>query len=118
MPLTDKTHHLLSAPEFEILKAKKTYISNIARGSIINTDDLIEALDKGLIRGAALDVTDPEPLPDGHPLWKAKNVIITPHVSGNSTAYADRLLAILENNLTRLSEGKELTNKVSRRDGY
>ncbi|OIW34685.1 D-isomer specific 2-hydroxyacid dehydrogenase [Coniochaeta ligniaria NRRL 30616] len=118
VPLTDKTHHLLSAPEFEILKAKRTYISNIARGPIINTDDLIEALDKGLIRGAALDVTDPEPLPDGHPLWKAKNVIITPHISGASTAYTDRLLAILENNLTRLSEGKELTNKVSRRDGY
>jgi phosphoglycerate dehydrogenase-like enzyme len=118
VPLTDKTHHLLSAPEFEILKAKRTYISNIARGPIINTHDLIEALDKGLIRGAALDVTDPEPLPDGHPLWKAKNVIITPHVSGNSTAYTERLLAILETNLTRLSEGKELTNKVSRRDGY
>lgn len=118
VPLTDKTHHLLSAPEFEILKAKRTFVSNIARGPIINTDDLIEALDKGLIRGAALDVTDPEPLPDGHPLWKAKNVIITPHVSGNSTAYVDRLLAILETNLTRLSEGKELTNKVSRRDGY
>ena len=95
VPLTDKTQHLLGTPEFEILKARKTFVSNIARGAIINTDDLIEALDKGLIRGAALDVTDPEPLPDGHPLWKAKNVIITPHVSGNSTAYTERVLALL-----------------------
>jgi len=118
VPLTDKTRHLLAGPEFEILKARKTFVSNIARGAIIKTDDLIDALDKGLIRGAALDVTDPEPLPDGHPLWKAKNVIITPHVSGNSTAYTERVLALLENNLTRLSEGKELMNQVSRRDGY
>jgi phosphoglycerate dehydrogenase-like enzyme len=118
VPLTDKTHHLLAAPEFEILKSRRTYVSNIARGAIVNTDDLIEALDKGLIRGAALDVTDPEPLPDGHPLWKAKNVIITPHISGSSTAYTERVLALLENNLTRLSEGKELTNQVSRKDGY
>ena len=118
VPLTDKTHHLLSAPEFEVLKEKRTFVSNIARGGIINTDDLIDALDKGTIRGAALDVTDPEPLPDGHPLWKAKNVIITPHVSGNSTAYVERVLAILEQNLGKLSEGGELMNKVSRRDGY
>jgi phosphoglycerate dehydrogenase-like enzyme len=118
VPLTDKTHHLLSAPEFNILKSKRTFVSNIARGPIINTDDLIVALNQGLIRGAALDVTDPEPLPDGHPLWKAKNVIITPHISGVSNAYTQRVLAVLEYNLTRLSEGKELINKVSRRDGY
>ncbi|KAB5580041.1 D-isomer specific 2-hydroxyacid dehydrogenase [Coniochaeta sp. 2T2.1] len=118
VPLTEKTRHLLSRAEFEVLKEKRTYISNIARGGIIKTDDLIEALDKGLVRGAALDVTDPEPLPDGHPLWKAKNVIITPHISGNSTAYAERVLAILEQNLARISEGGELINRVSRRDGY
>lgn len=118
LPLTDKTHHLLSTPEFEVLSKKKTYISNIARGPIIKTDDLIDALDKGLIRGAALDVTDPEPLPDGHPLWKAKNTIITPHISGASTEYTNRVLAILEQNLERLSEGKKLTNLVSRKDGY
>lgn len=118
LPLTPKTEHLLAAPEFEVLSKKKTYISNIARGPIIKTDDLIEALDKGLIRGAALDVTDPEPLPDGHPLWKAKNVIITPHISGASTEYTNRVLAILEQNLHRLAEAKELTNRVSRKDGY
>ncbi|KAK1770037.1 D-isomer specific 2-hydroxyacid dehydrogenase [Phialemonium atrogriseum] len=118
LPLTDKTTHLLSAPEFQILSAKKTFVSNIARGPIVDTADLIEALDTGLIRGAALDVTDPEPLPDGHALWGAKNVIVTPHVSGASTAYNQRVFAILEHNLGRFSEGKGLTNRVSRRDGY
>lgn len=118
LPLTDKTHHLLSAPEFEVMSKKRTFISNIARGAIINTADLIEALDKGVVRGAALDVTDPEPLTEGHPLWKTKNMIITPHVSGGSTAYNERMLAVLEYNLERLSEGKELINKVSRKDGY
>jgi phosphoglycerate dehydrogenase-like enzyme len=118
LPLTDKTKNLLSAPEFKVLSAKKTFVSNIARGPIVNTPDLIEALDQGLIRGAALDVTDPEPLPDGHELWSAKNIIITPHISGMSTSYNERVFAILEYNLQRLSEGKELTNKVNRKEGY
>lgn len=123
-PLTDNTQHLIAAPEFQVLakkaeeRGKKTYIANIARGPVIHTDDLIDALNQDLIRGAALDVTDPEPLPDGHPLWSTKNVIITPHVSGASTAYNDRVLAILEYNLGRLSEGKKLTNLVNRKEGY
>ncbi|KAJ0309610.1 hypothetical protein COL5a_010561 [Colletotrichum fioriniae] len=117
-PLTDKTSHLLSAEEFGILAEKKTFISNIARGPIINTDDLITALEEGTIRGAALDVTDPEPLPDGHPLWKAKNLLITPHISGLSTSYGERVLGILELNLKRLSEGKKLANLVNKREGY
>ncbi|KAK3323357.1 hypothetical protein B0T19DRAFT_425742 [Cercophora scortea] len=124
-PLTDNTQHLIAAPEFKVLAdaaaargGRKTYVSNIARGPVIQTEDLIEAVNGGLIRGAALDVTDPEPLPDGHPLWTTKNVIVTPHVSGASTAYATRVFAILEYNLRRLSEGKELTNRVSRKEGY
>lgn len=118
LPLTDLTRNLLSASAFEVLSKSRTFVSNIGRGPIINTTDLIEALDKGVIRGAAIDVTDPEPLPDGHPLFKAKNIIITPHVSGASSSYNTRVLAILEHNLSRLSEGMELTNKVSRKDGY
>ena len=118
LPLTKKTTGLISAEEFKVLSEKKTFVSNIARGPIIDTDDLIEALDKEVIRGAALDVTDPEPLPDGHPLWRTKNAIVTPHISGASTRYFDRVWAILKLNLQRLSEGKELTNKVNRREGY
>ncbi len=118
MPLTDKTKGLISKREFEVLSTKKTFVSNIGRGPIINTDDLIEALDSETIRGAALDVTDPEPLPDGHPLWSAKNVIITPHVSGATRSYNERVMEILIANLTRFSEGKRLMNLVSRKEGY
>ncbi|KAJ0108143.1 hypothetical protein J7T55_007262 [Diaporthe amygdali] len=118
MPLTEKTTGLISTPEFEVLSERKTFVSNIARGPIVNTEDLIEALDKELIRGAALDVTDPEPLPEGHPLWSTKNVVITPHISAASESYFERVWAIVKLNLQRLSQGKELTNKVNRKEGY
>ncbi len=117
-PLTDNTKGLISAPELKVLGAK-AFLSNIARGAVVDTDDLIYALNEGVIRGAALDVTDPEPLPDGHPLWSAKNVLITPHVSGGTTKYVERVLAILSLNLERLGEGRtDLINRVSRREGY
>ncbi|KAI1378405.1 hypothetical protein F4677DRAFT_413152 [Hypoxylon crocopeplum] len=118
VPLTPQTQGMIAAPQFKVLQGKKTYVVNIGRGPVINTGDLITALNDGLIRGAALDVTDPEPLPKGHPLWDAKNIIITPHVSGNSTSYNTRLLSILNINLNRLSEGKQFMNRVSRKRGY
>lgn len=118
-PLTPKTRNLIAKTEFEILGRKRTFVSNIARGPIVNTADLIEALNEGVIRGAALDVTDPEPLPEGHALWKAKNVTITPHISANSSAYYYRVLEIFRLNLERLSEGrKDLINQVDRKEGY
>jgi phosphoglycerate dehydrogenase-like enzyme len=117
-PLTKSTIGLISRPELQVLGKKKAFVSNISRGQIINTDDLIEALDTHVIRGAALDVTDPEPLPHGHRLWEAKNVIITPHVSGAATTYTKRFLAILTENLDRFSQGGKLMNEVNRRDGY
>lgn len=76
--LTAETHQLFDAKKFALMK-NSAYLVNIARGPMINTKDLIEALNSEVIAGAAVDVTDPEPLPDGHPLWSAKNVIITPH---------------------------------------
>ncbi|KAF2972398.1 hypothetical protein GQX73_g1075 [Xylaria multiplex] len=119
VPLTPETRGMLGAAQFKLLAGKKTYVSNIGRGPTIVTEDLITALDEGWIRGVALDVTDPEPLPRDHPLWRKKNVIITPHVSGDSESYFDRLLAILDINLERLSEGKtEFLNQVSRKRGY
>lgn len=118
LPLTPKTRHIISAPEFKAMSEKKTFVSNIARGPIVNTDDIIEALENGTIRGAALDVQDPEPLPEGHPLFSAKNVIITPHVSGASVNYNDRVFDILSLNIGRLFSGEDLANEVSRKDGY
>ncbi|KAL7626145.1 hypothetical protein AAE478_002915 [Parahypoxylon ruwenzoriense] len=119
VPLTPQTRGLIAAAQFKLLaRSKRAYVVNIGRGPVVNTDDLIAALDGDWIRGAALDVTDPEPLPKEHPLWDAKNIIITPHVSGNSNSYNSRLLSILNINLQRLSEGKEYMNRVSRKRGY
>jgi phosphoglycerate dehydrogenase-like enzyme len=78
--LTDSTRGLFGEQEFGLMK-KTAFLVNVARGGIVVTDELIAALVQGDIAGAALDVTDPEPLPDGHPLWNAPNVIITPHTA-------------------------------------
>lgn len=118
LPLTKETKGMIAKEQFDLLSKKKAYVSNVGRGAIINTDDLISALKEGKIRGAALDVTDPEPLPPDHELWKVKNVIITPHVSGNSFHYNERVLKILRYNLERRAQGKEVVNRVSKTLGY
>lgn len=118
LPLTSLTQGMIAREQLQILGKKKAFVSNAGRGPIVNTDDLVEALNDGVLKGAALDVTDPEPLPPDHPLWKAKNVIITPHVSGNSTHYNERVLKILRENLKRRYEGKHVINGVNRSLGY
>ena len=118
LPLTPLTRGMISLKQFEILSKKKTFVNNVGRGPIIDTDSLIEALEQGKIRGAALDVTDPEPLPQDHRLWKAPNVITTPHCSGNSNHYNERVLKILAYNLSRLATGKLVVNRVDRKRGY
>ncbi|RDL41883.1 Uncharacterized protein BP5553_01862 [Venustampulla echinocandica] len=123
VPLTPQTKHFIAAEELQILGEKKNaFIVNIARGAIINQDDLIAALKKkpaeGGLRGAALDVTEPEPLPEESELWDLENVAITPHVSGLGTTYAERSFEILDINLTNLEQGRPLINVVDRRKGY
>lgn len=93
-------------------------IVNVGRGDAIDTDALVAALDTGKLAGAALDVTSPEPLPDGHTLFGRKNVIITPHLSGRGVKYPDVALDVLVTNLERLREGKELVNVVDPLRGY
>lgn len=78
--LTAKTHHLFD-DELLAKMRPEAYLVNIARGPVIHTDSLIRALESGTIAGAAVDVTEPEPLPEGHPLWKTKNILITPHTA-------------------------------------
>jgi phosphoglycerate dehydrogenase-like enzyme len=115
------TIHLLSTAEFALLHASNprgTYIATIARGAIIDQSALITALETNQIRGAALDVTDPEPLPKDDPLWDAPNVLITPHVSGSSDAYAERAFQVLATNIRREREGGKLVNEVDRDRGY
>ncbi len=122
VPLTPQTKHFLAKEEFAILGKRNAFVVNIARGAILQQDDLIAALKKPLeeggLRGAALDVTDPEPLPKESELWDLKNVAITPHISGLGTAYAERSFDILERNVTRLERGEKLLNVVSRKKGY
>ncbi|CBX95464.1 hypothetical protein LEMA_P026160.1 [Plenodomus lingam JN3] len=121
VPLTEKTRHVLSTPEFELLhksNPRGTYVANIARGPIIDQKALVDALEKGLIKGAALDVTDPEPLPADDPLWTAPNVLITPHISGSSDVYADRGFQLLIEQIKRKRSGKKLINEVNRERGY
>lgn len=118
LPLTEQTRNMISKEQFALLSKKKTYVCNAGRGPIINTEDLITALDTEQIRGAALDVTDPEPLPSDSKLWGYKNVIITPHCAGNSNHVYERVFKILTYNLERRSKGEQPINKVRKLLGY
>lgn len=122
VPLTPQTRHFLGAEEFEILGKKNALIVNVARGAILKTDDLITAVQKspkeGGLRGAALDVTEPEPLPADSELWDVENIVITPHISALSDSIVERVFEIVDVNLTNLEQGKPLINQVSRRKGY
>ena len=125
VPLTEKTQGLLGREEFEILGKRNAFVANISRGKIVVQDELIKALElyeesggKEGLRGAALDVADPEPLPDGHPLFRAPNAIVTPHVSGLSVAYGERAAQVVQVNVDRFARGKELVNLVDRERGY
>src|SRR6266700_843513 len=90
LPSTRESHSLIDKPQFGLMQ-KGALLINAARGPIVNTDALVKALQSGRIR-AALDVTDPEPLPLGHPLWRCPNLLITPHVGGSSPQFAIRAL--------------------------
>jgi phosphoglycerate dehydrogenase-like enzyme len=117
LALTDETEGMLSRNEFEMMEPH-AWVVNVARGKHIVTDDLVWALQQGEIGGAALDVTDPEPLPDGHPLWTLDNCIITPHV-GNTPAMAVPLLSErITANVKRFGAGEELIGPVYTDLGY
>ncbi|KAL4894012.1 hypothetical protein BDV59DRAFT_176637 [Aspergillus ambiguus] len=122
LPLSAETTHLIGKEEFDILSAhehsatRKPFLTNISRGKIIDQEALVSALQSGALGGAALDVTDPEPLPVGHPLWEQPNVYIGSHMSGFGKRYWDRSLEILRLNLARLREGDELINEYHRRE--
>ena len=113
LPLTKLSKGLIGEEQFRILGKKKAFVVNIARGPIVDQDALINALEHDVIRGAALDVTDPEPLPADHPLWGAKNCVITPHVSWLSTHQLGRAKGILADNVERLLKGEALVNELS-----
>ncbi len=115
VPVTDETRQLVNK---EFLRAMKdgALLVNAARGVIVDTDALLEALTSGRIR-AALDVTDPEPLPEGHPLWRAPGLLLTPHVGGAIYQARDRAYRLVSEQLARLAAGEPLLNAIGGR-GY
>ena len=110
--LHTETHRLFGAEEFSLMKESAAIVT-VARGAIIDSDALVEALRSGTIAGAGLDVTDPEPLPPGHSLWTTPNTVITPHASGHSPNAARRLELLVIENVQRFCAGEELRNVVS-----
>ncbi|KAK2594969.1 hypothetical protein QQS21_007327 [Conoideocrella luteorostrata] len=118
LPQTTETTNMIGKDEFALLSKKKTFLSNVGRGTVVDTNALIAALDAGHIRGAALDVTEPEPLPSDSKLWGYKNVVITPHCAGNSNHFNERTLKILTHNLERRARGIEVVNEVNRSLAY
>ncbi|KAK9365729.1 hypothetical protein V1509DRAFT_632317 [Lipomyces kononenkoae] len=115
-PFTPETEKIINKKT--LAKLKGAYIINVARGGLIDTDNLIEAAESGLIAGAALDVTDPEPLPDGHKLWSVKNISISPHISGHCVGYENRVTNIAIHNVKQLRAGKTVTNRIDKSKGY
>jgi len=104
-PLTDTTRKLIGEAELNTLPPR-AHLINVCRGGVVDTDALLAAIQKEDISGAAMDVTDPEPLPPDHPLWKMDNVFITPHMGGHTPNHWDRLAEILATNVKRLEDGE------------
>ena len=119
LPSTPETLHLFGKEKFSRMKPGAVLV-NVGRGTAVDTDALCDALKTGKLSGAALDVTDPEPLPADHPIWDAPNIIITPHISGGWDApdNVERVFAIIYENLGRYLRGEELINVVDPKTGY
>jgi phosphoglycerate dehydrogenase-like enzyme len=115
-PLTPRTRKMIGASEFAIMK-RGAILINVSRGGVVDTDALVRALASGQVAAAGLDVTAPEPLPKGHPLWR-QNVIITPHTAGQSPGGQKRAFALFKENLRRFASGELLLNIVDKRAGY
>ena len=110
LPATAESRGLIGKRQLGLLR-QGALLVNAARGPIVDTDALVEALQSGRIR-AALDVTDPEPLPEGHPLWKCPNLLLTPHVGGSTPQFAPRALRTVSSELRRYMKGEPLRNVV------
>jgi phosphoglycerate dehydrogenase-like enzyme len=115
--LTPETKHLIDRAIFGEMK-KDAWLVNVARGGLVDHDALLEALQAESIGGAALDVTDPEPLPDDHPLWTQENVVITPHVANTWRMALPELRAMVERNVAHFIAGEELEGVVDPSLGY
>ncbi len=119
LPGTADTVHILNRERIALLP-KDAYVINVGRGTAIEQEPLMAALNEGRLAGAALDVMDPEPLPKDHPLWTTKNLILTPHVSGNMTLgyTCDLNVKMFCQDLANYAAGRPLNSLVDRKRGY
>jgi phosphoglycerate dehydrogenase-like enzyme len=115
--LTENTRGLFDTAMLAHMRPH-AWLCNVARGGLVDTDALVAALRSGSLGGAALDVTDPEPLPDGHPLWSLENAIITPHVANTWVMGAPALRSLVARNVARFAAGEELEGRVDPALGY
>jgi phosphoglycerate dehydrogenase-like enzyme len=117
VPLTPETRGLLGAKQLSAMKPG-SYLIDVSRGGVVDQEALIEALEKGQMAGAALDVFSEEPLPADSPLWEMPKVLISPHVAGLSPHYIERAFTLFKENLRRYIAGEELMNKIDLERGY
>ena len=119
LPGTAETYHILNRARIALLP-RGAYVVNVGRGAAVEQEPLAEALNAGRLGGAALDVMDPEPLPGDHPLWTARNIILTPHVSGNMTLgyTCDRNVEMFCEDLGNYAAGRNLNGLIDRARGY
>jgi len=116
-PQTKASTGMIGPRQFDLMK-KNSYFIAVSRGPIYDTPSLVRALDSKRLAGAGLDVTDPEPLPKGHPLWKFENVVITPHVATRSDRLQERRMEVLKENIRRFTAGEPLLHVVDKQLGY
>lgn len=116
-PHTPQSERMVGPRQFELMK-QGAYFVAVSRGKLYDTGALVKALDSGRLAGAGLDVTDPEPLPPGHPLWQFENTIITPHGAGQSDLVGARLLELFRENIRRFASGAPMLNLVDLEKGY
>ncbi len=116
-PHTPESHKMMGPRQFELMK-KGSYFIAVSRGKLYDMDALVKALDTERLAGAGVDVTDPEPLPEGHPLWDFPNVVITAHVAGGSDGIHDRRMEVYKKNIRRFVDGEPLLNVVDKQKGY
>ncbi len=112
VPLTTATRHLIGDAEFALMKAG-AYLINVARGSVVDERALVAALQRGQLKGAALDVFEQEPLPPASPLFALPNVLLTPHIAGVSSGYHARITEYFAQNLEQYLAGQPLQNVIS-----
>ena len=117
VPHTSKSEGMFGKEQFDLMKVG-VYFINVSRGKIVQTDALVAALQSGKVRGAGLDVVDPEGLPKDHPLWKMDNVIITPHIATVSDRIIERRIQLIRENITRFVTGLPLWNMVNKQAQY